>query len=82
MKIEIIYAQNTAVFHERLEVPVQTTVQDAITRSSLLQRYPEIDWHINKVGIYGRLVSSDSALNENDRIEIYRPLQATKKRTD
>jgi putative ubiquitin-RnfH superfamily antitoxin RatB of RatAB toxin-antitoxin module len=81
MKIEIIYAQSNAVFHEQLEVPVQATVQDAITCSNLLQRHPEIDWHINKIGIYGRLISTDSALNENDRIEIYRPLQATKKRT-
>ena len=79
MKVEIIYARPETVFSEQMELPEQATVQNAIACSMLLASHPEIDWAINKIGIYGKLVSHDTPLKDNDRIEIYRPLKAAKR---
>lgn len=81
MIVEIIYARADEVFSERVELPEQSTVKSAIACSGLLQRHPEIDWRNNRIGIYGKLVSDDTPLQDNDRVEIYRPLQASKRRT-
>jgi putative ubiquitin-RnfH superfamily antitoxin RatB of RatAB toxin-antitoxin module len=81
MKVEIIYANTDTVYSEQVEMPEHASVQNAIACSRLLQSHPEIDFNVNKVGIYGKLVSSDAVLKDNDRIEIYRPLKARQRRT-
>jgi len=80
MKVEIVYAKPNAVFHEEVELSEPATVMHAIARSRLLAAHPEIDWRVNKLGIYGKLVSGDAILKENDRIEVYRPLGEGRKR--
>ena len=55
------------------------TVREAIERSGILKRFPEIDLEINKVGIFGRLVTLEQALDTGDRVEIYLPLIADPK---
>jgi putative ubiquitin-RnfH superfamily antitoxin RatB of RatAB toxin-antitoxin module len=79
MKVEIIYARQESVFCEQLELPERTTIEDAIARSRVLAQYPEIDWGVNKIGIYGKLVSSATPLQDKDRVEIYRPLKTRKR---
>ena len=60
---------------------VGMTLQAAILASDVLKAFPEIDLAINKVGIFGRIASLSSLVNDQDRIEIYRPLQADPKET-
>jgi putative ubiquitin-RnfH superfamily antitoxin RatB of RatAB toxin-antitoxin module len=55
------------------------TVREAIERSGILRRFPEIDLGVSKVGIYGKLTKLDAALQTGDRVEIYRPLIADPK---
>lgn len=55
------------------------TVREAIERSGILRRFPEIHLEVNKVGVYGRLVKLDQPLEAGDRVEIYRPLIADPK---
>ena len=56
------------------------TVGEAIERSGILERFPEIDLgKANKVGIFGKLTRLDAPLNPGDRVEIYRPLIADPK---
>jgi len=50
------------------------TVQEAIEQSNILERFPEINLAVNKVGIFGKGVKLDSLPVAGDRIEIYRPL--------
>jgi hypothetical protein len=62
-------------------------VQQAIEASGLQQKYPEIDFSKNKVGIFGKLTKLDAPLRDRDRVEIYRPLiadpkEVRKKRAD
>ncbi len=80
MHVEIIYAAEHHVFREQLELHTVSTVAQALERSALCQAHPEIDWNVNRIGIYGRLVPETTLLRDNDRIEIYRPLKARKSR--
>ena len=63
----------------RLEVPDECSVGDAIQRSGLLNRFPDIDLKKQKVGIFGKIVKLDSNVREGDRIEIYRGIVADPK---
>jgi len=74
MKIGIAYAlpQRQAWFD--IELPDGATIKDAIERSGILKQFPEIDLEKNKVGIYGKVSKLDAALNDGDRVEIYRPI--------
>lgn len=75
MHISIIYALPHEQTLEELNVPDETTVEQAIHMSHLLEKHPEIDLVAeNKVGIFAKLVKLDQLLREGDRIEIYRPL--------
>lgn len=78
--IEIVYALPNKQTVLTLQIEPNTTVQQAIQRSEILKKYPEIDLEsTNKVGIYGKLVKLDTILRHRDRIEIYRPLIADPK---
>jgi len=74
MNITVAYALPTEQTLEEMEVPEGTTAEEAIAMSHLLEKYPEIDLGINKVGILGKLVAISSPLRDGDRVEIYRPL--------
>lgn len=77
--IELVYIKPDSENVLKLEVDCDTTIQQAIESSGLLQQFPEIDLGINKVGIYSKLKDLDTVLESNDRIEIYRPLFADPK---
>lgn len=64
-----------------LEVVIEegTTVEQAIQKSGMLRRYPEIELGKNKVGIWNRTCKLNDQLRDGDRIEIYRPLIADPK---
>lgn len=77
MKIEIAYALYEEQFLDVEEVAENTTVEQALAQSKMLQRFAELD--TSKVGIFGKMVKHDQVLQEGDRIEIYRPLKADPK---
>ncbi len=74
IKIEVAYAllDKQVILSEKISP--DTTIEEAIHLSGVLEQYPEIDLNINKVGVFGKMKKLDSTLLENDRIEIYRPL--------
>lgn len=74
MNITVAYALPHQQTLEEMEVPEGTTVDEAIAMSHLLEKCPEIDLKVNKVGVLGKLVTLDSPLRDGDRVEIYRPL--------
>ncbi len=75
MKVAVVYALPHEQDYVELEVPQGATVLDAVHLSGILERHPEIDLSVNRLGIYAKLVKPDQPLNEGDRVEIYRPLQ-------
>ena len=45
-----------------------------LSASGLSEVHPEIDANRPVLGIFGRRVTPDTALQDGDRVEIYRPL--------
>lgn len=80
LTIEIVYALPERQEVISLQLDSGSTVQQAVEQSGLLARYPEIDLTLtNKLGIFAKLVKSDTLLRDRDRVEIYRPLIADPK---
>ena len=77
--IEVVYALRDEQALVALEVPEGTTVGEAVERSGLAARFPEIDPIRMKLGIFGRVTAADTPLFDGDRVEIYRPLLADPK---
>ena len=80
IKVEVVYALPNEQALVRLDVPVGTTVQQAVMLSQLPEKFPDISvGGQSKVGIFGRLTKPDTCLRAGDRVEIYRPLLADPK---
>lgn len=79
IEVSVVYALPLRADSVTLLVPAGTTVEQAIRRSGLLERFPEIDLTRDRIGIYSRWVRLDAVLREGDRIEVYRPLAADPK---
>jgi len=75
LSVEVAYALPDSQDVIALHVPVDTKIGEAIALSRIRERFPEIDWSRNKVGVFGRLRDPDSRLEDGDRVEIYRPLR-------
>lgn len=77
--VEVAYALPDEQVIMSLEVADNTSVEQAIKRSGILERYPQINMDSDKVGIFGKICKLDATLSHKDRIEIYRPLIADPK---
>lgn len=77
--IEVVYALPQQQTLLKSQLPVGTTVAQAIQASGILTKYPEINLASNKFGIFGKLAKADTVLRDKDRVEIYRPLIADPK---
>jgi putative ubiquitin-RnfH superfamily antitoxin RatB of RatAB toxin-antitoxin module len=82
IKIEVVYALPHEQTLLKLEVPEKSTIADAVKLSGLQDKHPEIDLEKGKFGLYGKLSKTDVVLREKDRVEIYRPLIATRKKSE
>ncbi len=74
MHVSVVYALAHQQFIEELDVPEGATAEDAIHGSGILEKCPEIDLGVHKLGVYAKLVKGDQVLREGDRVEIYRSL--------
>ena len=79
IKVEVVYALPDKQEILVLRLPAGSTVREAIDRSGILQKYPEIDPEKNKLGIFAKLTKPEAVLRDRDRVEIYRPLIADPK---
>lgn len=74
MNVGVAYADASGQLWLELDVREGSTVRDAIERSGILRRFPQINLDQQRVGIYGKLVNLDTLLKDGDRVEIYRPI--------
>jgi len=77
--VEVAYARPDQQVIIPLRVPATATVEEAVRRSGMLERFPEINLARNKVGIFSKITKLDAALRDKDRVEIYRALIADPK---
>lgn len=74
MQIGVAYSEPAQQIWLTIDVPDGATVADAIERSGILRMFPHIDLTTQKVGIFGKIVKTESPLRASDRVEIYRPI--------
>lgn len=76
MNVGVCYAEVDRQLWMRLEVPDNSTIEDAIKLSGVLKIYPEINLSSQKVGIFGKIAALDAPVKDGDRVEIYRQITA------
>lgn len=74
MNVGVCYAEVDRQLWMRLEVPDNSTIEQAIYLSGVLKLYPEINLDSQKVGIFGKISPLDTAVKDGDRVEIYRQI--------
>ena len=74
IRVEVAYALPHRQALIAVEMEESGTVDEAIQCSGVLAAFPGIDLQRAKVGIFGRLVSLGTRVQDGDRVEIYRPL--------
>lgn len=74
IRVEVAYAKPEEQVILNATLPEGATVEDAIVKSGVLTRFPEIDLSQAKVGIFSSACKLNQVLKEFDRVEIYRPL--------
>lgn len=79
MVVEVAYATAKEQVILTVEAEPGITIEQAIEKSRILNRFPEIDLAENKVGIFGKAAKLDQVMEEGDRAEIYCPLIADPK---
>ncbi|SDH54140.1 RnfH family protein [Propionivibrio dicarboxylicus] len=79
ISVEVVYPLPDKQEIITIRLSEGATVFQAIERSGLLEKYPEIDLAKNKIGVFAKLVKPETVLRHRDRVEIYRPLIADPK---
>ena len=74
VSVSVVYALPNRQTIARLTVPSGTSVAEAVTRSGLRERFPEIARDSLNYAIYGRTVAGTERVADGDRIEILRAL--------
>jgi len=77
--VEVVYALPEKQYLRSVTLEEGATVEQAIKASGLLSLRKDIDLSNNKVGIFSRPVKLGDAVQDGDRVEIYRPLIADPK---
>ncbi|HNP62555.1 MAG TPA: RnfH family protein [Woeseiaceae bacterium] len=80
LRVSVAYATPHKNFWRYLDCPAGATAIDAINESGVLAEFPAIDLTANKIGIFGKIASADTVLNDGDRVEIYRPITISPER--
>ena len=83
--VEVVYATPAVQRIWQVEIAAESTIEDVIEASGVLDVFPEIDLTKQKVGIFSQQKNLEDEVKEGDRVEIYRPLtmdpkEARKKR--
>ena len=79
INVEVVYALPREQVVVALKIEAGTTAAEAVRRSGIMQRFPEIDPDTARLGVFGRTAQPRRVLRAGDRVEIYRPLIADPK---
>lgn len=80
LNVTVVYSPEAREVQEvTLELLAPCSVLQALQKSGLLARYPEIDNLHTAVGVWGRKAPLDQLVRDQDRVEVYRPLRVDPK---
>lgn len=86
INVSLVFAQSpTEIWQKQILVNQDQTVISVIESSGFFQEFPYFSYNNIQYGVYGLIVSGDSIVKNNDRIEIYRdlvfdPMQSRRRR--
>ncbi len=75
MFIEVVYADAQGAFRKTLELPMGSTVMQAIEQSRLLEQRSDVKISRDRLAVFGQRVAADAVLSDGDRVEVLRPLE-------
>ena len=75
ISVEVAYAEPQVQSLVALTVAEGTSARQAVERSGLLSRFPQIDIEDAGLGVFGRRLDPETILRDGDRVEVYRHLQ-------
>ena len=75
----VFAASPRCVLQRQLILPARSTVAEAVRASELLAALPAQEVDALQVGVWGRKEALNHPLRDQDRVEIYRPLQVDPK---
>lgn len=75
MEVEVVVAWPELQVLIPLSLPAGATVNDAIERSCIRERFPGLKIDPGRLGVFASLRRPDDPLRNGDRVEIYRPLR-------
>lgn len=73
--VEVVFALPERQELVQVTIEVGATVSDAIAKSGLARKFPQVRFDDLQTGIWGRIVPREQPLNDGDRVEFYRPLE-------
>lgn len=74
MNVSVAYTEEDRQVWLPISINDNATIEDVIQASGITQRFPDIDLKTQRVGVFGKLAKLNSAVNDGDRIEIYRKI--------
>lgn len=77
--VEVAYAKPEVQVIIPVKMHSGATAEEAVRQSGIMERFPEIDLKVNKLGVFGKLGKGATTLKAGDRVEIYRALIADPK---
>jgi len=75
LRVSVVYALPEEQHIVALTLPGGVSVEQAVQRSGLLQRFPSIFERPLRCAVFNRVVEGAEPVRAGDRIEILRPLQ-------
>ncbi|BBL35088.1 protein RnfH [Nitrosomonas stercoris] len=72
--IQVATAVTKQPIIKQLKVPEGITVKEVLGFTEIKRIFLEIKEVATKIGIYGKITTPETILQQNDRIEIYKPL--------
>ncbi|WP_051940480.1 RnfH family protein [Stenoxybacter acetivorans] len=74
LEVEVAYASPQKQVLCCLKVAAGTCARQAVLQSRLPENFPDVDFQVAAIGIFGKKIADDVVLHEFDRVEVYRPL--------
>ncbi|NNF15245.1 MAG: RnfH family protein [Gammaproteobacteria bacterium] len=79
IRCEVVFATPAKQVLLALQVDAGTTAGEAVKLSGISAEFPDADFSAPALGIFSRPVKAEYVLEDGNRVEIYRPLEADPK---
>lgn len=79
ISVSVTYANPENPLWFKINIPENSSVEDAIRATDIFIRYPALDLTEIKVGIFGKATELSQILIDGDRVELYQPISVDPK---